>query len=107
MIEITAKDLFTRLKDGENLYLLDVREQNEFAAGAIVSWPVDHVPLGTLPQRAEHIPLDRPIVCICRSGGRSARAAQWLESQGAATVYNLTGGMKAWSADIDPAVEVI
>ncbi len=76
--------------------LVDVREPDEFDAGhaphAII------VPLGELEQRIADLPRGTTIVCVCRSGGRSAAAAQVLSAHGFDAI-NLAGGMFAWSAD--------
>lgn len=79
----------------EGALLLDVRENDEWEAGhASVA---RHVPLSSVPDVIEDLPRDRVIVCVCRSGGRSARAAQFLAEQGF-DVVNLDGGMTAWHA---------
>ena len=61
------------------------------------------MPLDQLGDRYTELPTDRPIVVICRSGGRSAKAAEALVSAGYEAV-NLAGGMKAWVADGLPCV---
>jgi len=73
--------------------LLDVREDGEFAAGR--SADARHLPLATLPDYLETLDRERQIVCVCRSGGRSARATEFLVEQGFDAV-NLEGGMTAW-----------
>lgn len=75
--------------------LLDVREDDEWVAGHAPA--AVHMALGTIG--ATHISLDRsrPIICVCRSGGRSAKATAALRSAGY-DVTNLAGGMKAWAA---------
>jgi len=74
--------------------LLDVREDEEFelghAPGAL------HVPLAEVPDHVDELPNDRTIVAVCRSGGRSARATQFLLEQGF-DVVNLEGGMTSWA----------
>ena len=81
--------------------LLDVREDAEFdlghAPGAL------HVPLAEVPDHLDDLAKDRRIVCVCRSGGRSARAANFLLEQGF-DVVNLEGGMTAW-AEADGELE--
>jgi rhodanese-related sulfurtransferase len=74
--------------------LLDVREPDEWAAGHAPD--ATFVPLGTVPARIDELPRDRSIVVVCRSGGRSARATEFLAAQGF-DVVNLSGGMKAWA----------
>lgn len=76
-------------------FLLDVREDDEWAAGHAPG--ALHIPLSSLPARSAEIPLDREVVVVCRVGGRSAQAVAWLNEQGWTTA-NLDGGMYAWAA---------
>lgn len=80
---------------GEDAYLLDVREPDEWAAGHAPD--AHHVPLGDVPAHADELPRDRQVVVTCRSGGRSARATAYLRSIGVDAV-NLEGGMQEWAA---------
>jgi rhodanese-related sulfurtransferase len=75
--------------------LLDVREHDEWAAGHAPD--ATHVPLGELAARLGDVPSGDPLFVICRSGGRSARAAGFLLGQGRQAV-NVEGGMQAWAA---------
>lgn len=77
------------------LTVLDVRESWERRAG-MISGSV-HIPLGELPGRIAELPQGRPIVVVCRSGRRSARATAFLRARGF-DAENLDGGMKAWAA---------
>ncbi len=74
--------------------LLDVREDDEWAAGHATG--ALHIPLGQLPVRLGELDLDEPVHVVCRSGGRSARAVEWLNENGAEAV-NVAGGMGAWA----------
>ncbi|MCB9663237.1 MAG: rhodanese-like domain-containing protein [Alphaproteobacteria bacterium] len=78
--------------------VIDVREPSEYTG------PLGHVPgaellpLGAVPQRAHEVASEaRPLLVVCRSGGRSAHAAAMLARAGAREVFNLDGGMLAWS----------
>jgi rhodanese-related sulfurtransferase len=75
--------------------LLDVREDDEWSSGRAPE--AIHVALAELPDHVGELPVDRVIVCVCRSGGRSARAEKFLHDQGFDAV-NLQGGMQAWAA---------
>jgi rhodanese-related sulfurtransferase len=79
--------------------LLDVREDDEWAAGHIAG--AVHVPMMQLPQRLNYDPgpitPDNPVVVICKVGSRSAQVTAWLRHQGYSAV-NLAGGMLAWEA---------
>lgn len=88
----------------EGLTLLDVREQDEWAAGHAPG--AVHIPLGELPARVGELgdlPDDKPVYVVCRSGGRSARAAAWLNASGWDAV-NVAGGMKSWHSEGRPVV---
>lgn len=75
--------------------LLDVRQQDEWDAGH--SPDAVFLPLNELSERYTELPTDQPVVVICRSGGRSTRAAEALVAAGYSAV-NLAGGMQAWAA---------
>jgi adenylyltransferase/sulfurtransferase len=100
--EITPLELKQRLDRGEKIQIVDVREPHE--------WEICHiegaelVPLGTLPQQLDALPRDRDIVVHCKGGGRSARAAEFLRGQGFPRVFNLTGGIRAWTDTVDPSL---
>ncbi len=79
----------------EDGYVLDVREPAEWLAGHAPG--AHHIPLGELPQRAAEVPQGRQVHVMCKVGGRSARAAQFLNENGWDTV-NVDGGMMAWAA---------
>ena len=81
--------------------LLDVREPQEWRAGHAPQ--ADHIPLGQLESRLTELPRDRQIICLCRSGRRSALATRQLLAHGHQAV-NLTGGMAAWAAAGLPVV---
>lgn len=84
----------------EGLMLLDVRENDEWAAGHAPE--AVHIPLGELPERVaelSELPDDRPLYVICRTGGRSARATAWLNAAGVAEAINVAGGMKSWQSE--------
>ncbi len=90
--KITAGEAARAAADGRVL-LLDVREPGEWAAGHAPD--AVHLPLGSL--NPQQVPADRPVVTVCRSGNRSAKAAAALHAAGR-EVSNLTGGMQAWTA---------
>ncbi|MEQ1833425.1 MAG: rhodanese-like domain-containing protein [Candidatus Eisenbacteria bacterium] len=96
--QLTARDLAERLRRGERLTIVDVREADELA---IARFPAAvHIPLATLPLRVGELPAG-PLVMACHHGGRSARAVQFLRSHGRTDVANLDGGIDAWAADVD------
>lgn len=97
--QITPQDAADRIESGA--LLLDVREPDEWAAGHAPG--AKHVPLGELNARVDELPKDRPIVAICRVGGRSGKATEALVASGY-DVVNLDGGMQAWDAAGQPVV---
>ncbi len=72
---------------------VDVREPNEVAAGTLPG--AISIPLGQLPGRLAELDKNRRVVLLCRSGGRSTTAAQYLTANGFTDVVNLAGGMLA------------
>ncbi|MHB1488513.1 MAG: rhodanese-like domain-containing protein [Acidimicrobiales bacterium] len=74
--------------------LLDVREDDEWAAGHAPQ--ALHIPMGQILDRLESLPGDRPVICVCHRGGRSARVVEALRSQHV-DARNLGGGMDAWA----------
>ncbi len=85
----------------DEVQLLDVREPAEWVAGHIEG--AVHVPMHQLQAGQDQLATDRTIVCVCRSGNRSAAVAEALRRAGYDAV-NLLGGMQAWSADGLPFV---
>lgn len=87
------------LPDGSTL--LDVREPDEWAAGHAPA--AVHIPMGELAGRLEELPAEDPVYVICRSGGRSARVAAYLNANGW-DATNVEGGMQSWHAAGRPMV---
>jgi rhodanese-related sulfurtransferase len=79
----------------DGAWLLDVREDDEWAAGHVPG--ARHIPLGQLGARTAEVPQDQAVYVICRSGGRSGRAAQALSGSGWEAI-NVAGGMQDWAA---------
>jgi len=100
-VEITPRELTARLSRGEELDLIDVREQFEWDIVRIPGARL--VPLATLPDVAERLDKDREIVVYCKGGTRSRAAASHLADAGFRRVANLTGGVLRWRDEVDPA----
>jgi rhodanese-related sulfurtransferase len=94
MITILPDEIQKRLIAGEKLNLIDVREFEEVAAGMIDG--AQHIPLGELPARHNEIKQNGEVILVCRSGGRSGKAYDYLQSLGFKGLKNMTGGMLAW-----------
>ena len=83
-------------------YLLDVREDDEWAAGHAPD--AHHLPMYEIPARVDEIPADGDVVVVCRVGARSAQVVAYLQAQGRDNVVNLDGGMIAWEHSGRPLV---
>ncbi len=86
--------------------LLDVREPWEFehAAIRIDGLETRLMPMNSVPARIAELDPVQPVVCICHHGARSAQVVAFLERQGFEAVYNLAGGIDAWSQQVDTGV---
>lgn len=103
MPQITATELKQRLDNGDDLQIIDVREGYELEIakmpGAI------HIPLGQVVNRMSEIDPNRETVVHCKMGGRSAKAIAALKQAGfSGNLINLSGGITAWSNEVDPSV---
>jgi rhodanese-related sulfurtransferase len=108
---LTAIDLRSYLSSGSPVTLLDVREPFERAYCVIAVPPTTvqdlFIPMGQIPERFDEIREtsdESPLVVYCHHGVRSMAVARWLAARGCATVYNLEGGIDAWSIEADPTV---
>ena len=99
--EITPRELKARLDRGDDLYILDVREPHEFQ---ICNIGGHLIPLGDLSRRVNELDSSREIVAHCRSGKRSAEAVEFLKKAGFRKLWNLKGGVLAWSDEVDPSM---
>ena len=102
MQEISAVDLAAWLADDSRPQpqVLDVREDWEWAIAHLDG--ATHIPMGRVPGELTSIDPDRPLVCICHHGMRSLQVALFLERHDFQSVYNLSGGVAAWAASVDP-----
>jgi rhodanese-related sulfurtransferase len=80
----------------DGVFLLDVREPDEWAAGHAPD--AHHIPMMEVPARLAEVPADADVVVVCRSGGRSGQVVGYLMNQGWDNLRNLDGGMRAWAA---------
>lgn len=82
--------------------LLDVREPWEIETAKIAGSL--SIPMREIPARSEELDDEAQIVCVCHHGARSAQVAMFLESRGYRNVFNLQGGIDAWSRQVDPSI---
>jgi rhodanese-related sulfurtransferase len=101
--ELTPREFLDRRERGEDMTLLDVREDWELEK-APVPTEVVHIPMGEISDRIGELDPKKETVVICRSGGRSTQVAEFLQRQGFGKVFNLSGGILAWSRVIDPRI---
>jgi rhodanese-related sulfurtransferase len=81
--------------------ILDVREPWEVAHAAMPG--IVAIPMGQIPARVDELDPARPVVCVCHHGMRSMQVAMFLERRGFPDVWNLSGGIDAWSRQVDPS----
>jgi adenylyltransferase/sulfurtransferase len=99
--EIRVEELKQRLDAGENLFLLDVRDEYEYEISNIGG---QLIPLPELAKRLNELDANQNIVTVCKMGPRGVKAAQVLHKAGFTHVWNLTGGIHAWSDRVDSSV---
>lgn len=103
MEEITPSELKQRLDNGDDIQIVDVREDNEVAIGRIPN--SIHIPLGQVLGRMKELDPNRETVVHCKMGGRSSRAIEALQRSGfEGKLVNLKGGILRWSDEVDPSV---
>jgi molybdopterin/thiamine biosynthesis adenylyltransferase/rhodanese-related sulfurtransferase len=100
--EVSVHELKRKMNAGETFELIDVREPFEFEIARIHGAKL--IPLGKINERTDELRHERMIVVHCHSGRRSAQAVRLLQQRGFTNVYNLEGGIDAWSDLIDPTV---
>ncbi|TRM11748.1 rhodanese-like domain-containing protein [Lentibacillus cibarius] len=98
MKEIMTNELMEKIKNNENVNVIDVREDDEVAQGKIPG--AKHIPLGEIPNQLDKLDKNKHYYMVCRSGGRSGKACEFLEQQGY-NVTNVDGGMLAWTEDVE------
>jgi len=99
--ETTPVELKRRLDAGDDVFVLDVREPNEYQINRVPGSTL--IPLGELPRRHQELDAEREVVVMCKMGGRSAQALDFLRSVGFSKVTNLRGGVLEWIDTVDPS----
>ena len=100
--EITPEELHRRRTAGESIRIIDVRQPHEGAICRIEGSEL--IPLMDLPMRLVDLDPDEETVVLCKMGGRSSQAADFLRMNGFRHVRNLTGGILAWIDRVDPTM---
>ncbi len=102
MKEVTVLELKEMIDNNEEFQLVDCREQNEYDFANLNG---DLIPMSSFRDHIDEISKDKKVVVHCRSGKRSADVIRFLEvNHGYDNLYNLVGGILAWSEEIDPSV---
>ncbi len=99
-------DWIAAAPEGARPLVLDVREAWELqtASTSPTHFELVTIPMGEIPGRLAELDPARPVACLCHHGMRSLRVAHFLEQQGFDQVANITGGIDAWSVEVDPSV---
>ena len=95
---ITPEELQEKLKKGEKPEMVDVREDEEVAAGMVPG--AKHIRMSEIPNNLDYFDKEKEYIFICRSGGRSANVCYFLEEQGF-KVRNMVGGMLNWTGEVN------
>ncbi|MGI0081513.1 MAG: rhodanese-like domain-containing protein, partial [Nitrososphaerales archaeon] len=99
---VTPKNLEKEVSEGKKVVVLDVREPHEYEIAHLEGSKL--IPLGDLPERVNELDTVDEIVVYCHTGGRSARATDFLRGLGFKKVRNLEGGIEAWAVEVDPSM---
>ncbi len=101
--EISPGEFMQRRNAGNDMSLIDVREDWEVQ---LAPAPTEflHIPMSQIPQRISELDASKETVILCRSGGRSLQVAHFLEQHSFNNVANLSGGILAWSRELDPRI---
>ena len=95
---ITTDELKKKLDAGEELHLVDVREDEEIEMGKIKQ--AEHIRMGDIPENLDKLDKDKEYIVICRSGRRSENVCHYLQDQGY-KVRNMVGGMLEWEGETE------
>ena len=101
-MQISPKEVNERVRRGDKLLLVDVREQWEYDLSKIPGAKL--IPLGALPANLNTLLDADEVICYCHHGMRSLDAAVWLRQQGVESAKSMAGGIERWSVEVDPQV---
>jgi rhodanese-related sulfurtransferase len=104
LVEMTAAELKERLDTGESLTIIDVREPHEWEIANLEPYGARLMPVGQFAERMHELNSADQIVVHCRSGTRSAKAFRQLQAAGFRRIWNLKGGILAWTDEVDPTL---
>jgi rhodanese-related sulfurtransferase len=102
--EVSPAEVQQRISAGERLFLIDVREPDEYQLTRLPG--AELIPMGTVPSRLGHLEElaeEGVLIVYCHHGMRSANVVNWLRGQGVTACQNLSGGIDRWSIEVDPS----
>jgi sulfur-carrier protein adenylyltransferase/sulfurtransferase len=102
--DISAAELAARLRQGDELRLIDVREPHELEISHLEGAQL--IPLGQLAERLSELDSAQEYVLFCKAGTRSRRALELMVSAGFRKLKNLKGGINAWAREVDPGLPI-
>ncbi len=103
MKEKNVQELENLIKSNNDFILLDVRTENEVLVSTI-SDKSYHIPMNDIFLRINELDCNKQIIVYCKSGKRSAKVCEYLNKNNFLDIYNLKGGILAWSNEIDPDI---
>ena len=106
-MEVTPREVKRRIDSGEKLFLIDVREPQEYQITRIDGSEL--IPMNTVPAALQQLDAkadEGTLIVFCHHGMRSLSVVNWLRQQGVAACQSMSGGINQWSYEIDPKVPV-
>ena len=100
--EITPEEVKSKLDQGEQFTLLDVREPWELEKAHLEA--SKNIPMGDVPMRVQELDPEEHLVVMCHHGVRSLSVTNWLRQQGFEKVQSMRGGIDGWARTVDPKV---
>ena len=104
-VQVDPADVLARVRSGEELLFVDIRQAMELAEGGVIDGAL-HIPLQDLPRRLGELDRARQVILYCASGVRSIEAARFLREKGLSEAWSLGGGVARWEADGGALVEL-
>ena len=104
-MEASPEEVRRRLSAGEKLFLIDVREPNEFQQARLDN--AELVPMRTVPAKLQQLEAkadEGALIVFCHHGVRSLQVVNWLREQGVSACQSMAGGIDRWSREVDPSV---
>lgn len=104
--QMSPSELRSRLDQGEQLFILDVREPHEWAISNLSHLGAVLIPKGQVLERMGELDTAQEMVVQCRTGGRSAEIVHLLKQHGFKKLHNLDGGINRWAREVDPSIPI-